>query len=388
MTVQGLGAGYENRGSGERRAAVPQGKPSCPVREKQDLKTENEGAASKAGDTDGRTGRDTRVRPLGGPQWLQGHDHQPVWRAPSPQTARGGGWGPGGGGRGASHLLVCRKTAAAVRDEPGPGRRQQEPARPVHGAAPRWPAAHRHSPGSHRCAAAGPSGAERSAAPHQTRSSRRAPGYASRQHPPHAGARAGAGAAAPPPPLGDLLRPGTAPHSPARHYRAAVKRGGQTAGRDRRVMAVAGAGRLHCAAAGRPGAVKRGLQRPSEPSPGRGRYLGAVPAPPPHPPVCGPVCPCRGQSCRRLLGALGRHARLGPLVMLHGPALLQRRGARKVQRSLSGRGRSLAVHASDRSSSSSEKTGLQPSPYIVPSCSTHPKRQQALLDSPCHYHVA
>lgn len=98
MTVQGLGAGYENRGSGERRAAVPQGKPSCPVREKQDLKTENEGAASKAGDTDGRTGRDTRVRPLGGPQWLQGHDHQPVWRAPSPQTARGGGWGAGGGG--------------------------------------------------------------------------------------------------------------------------------------------------------------------------------------------------------------------------------------------------------------------------------------------------
>lgn len=70
MTVQGLGAGYENRGSGERRAAVPQGKPSCPVREKHDLKTENEGAASKAGDTDGRTGHDARVRPLGGPQWL------------------------------------------------------------------------------------------------------------------------------------------------------------------------------------------------------------------------------------------------------------------------------------------------------------------------------
>lgn len=105
----------------------------------------------------------------------------------------------GSPGAGSSHLLVCRQAAAAARHEPRPAGRRQQLAGPSCRTAARSHGAPR------RCPTA-PGGAERSAAPRQPRGPR---GYAPREHPPHAGAGA---AAAAPTPLGDLLRPGAAPH--------------------------------------------------------------------------------------------------------------------------------------------------------------------------------
>lgn len=97
------------------------------------------------------------------------------------------------------HLLVCRQAAAAARHEPRPAGRRQQLAGPSCRTAARSHGAPRRCPTD-------PGGAERSAAPRQPRGPR---GYAPREHPPHAGAGA---AAAAPTPLGDLLRPGAAPH--------------------------------------------------------------------------------------------------------------------------------------------------------------------------------
>lgn len=105
----------------------------------------------------------------------------------------------GSPGAGSSHLLVCRQAAAAARHEPRPAGRRQQLAGPSCRTAARSHGAPRRCPTD-------PGGAERSAAPRQPRGPR---GYAPREHPPHAGAGA---AAAAPTPLGDLLRPGAAPH--------------------------------------------------------------------------------------------------------------------------------------------------------------------------------